>query len=111
VTTVELMQATRPADRWFSSTLSLQARADHQGRHFVALCGRLREFSRWRSEPADRCKWTVCCRRRAEAPLVFFCEGVKCWETYNAALRARAAVPGWAGRMEGGGLSDAKQPI
>lgn len=28
---------------------------------------------------------------RAEASLVFFCQGPKCWESYNAALRARAA--------------------
>ena len=28
---------------------------------------------------------------RAEATLVFFCGGAKCWESYNAALRARAA--------------------
>jgi PQQ-dependent catabolism-associated CXXCW motif protein len=28
---------------------------------------------------------------RPEIPVVFFCEGVRCWESYNAALRARAA--------------------
>jgi PQQ-dependent catabolism-associated CXXCW motif protein len=28
---------------------------------------------------------------RAGVPLIFFCEGVKCWESYNAVLRARAA--------------------
>lgn len=27
----------------------------------------------------------------ADAPLVFFCAGVRCWESYNAALRAHAA--------------------
>jgi len=26
-----------------------------------------------------------------EMPLVFFCEGIRCWESYNAVLRARAA--------------------
>jgi PQQ-dependent catabolism-associated CXXCW motif protein len=26
-----------------------------------------------------------------EVPLVFFCQGIRCWESYNAALRARAA--------------------
>jgi PQQ-dependent catabolism-associated CXXCW motif protein len=26
-----------------------------------------------------------------EMPLVFFCEGIRCWESYNAALRARAS--------------------
>jgi PQQ-dependent catabolism-associated CXXCW motif protein len=30
-------------------------------------------------------------RERADVPLIFFCEGAKCWESYNAALRARAA--------------------
>jgi PQQ-dependent catabolism-associated CXXCW motif protein len=28
---------------------------------------------------------------RAGVPLIFFCEGVRCWESYNAVLRARAA--------------------
>jgi PQQ-dependent catabolism-associated CXXCW motif protein len=28
---------------------------------------------------------------RPGVPLVFFCQGVRCWESYNAALRARAA--------------------
>jgi PQQ-dependent catabolism-associated CXXCW motif protein len=28
---------------------------------------------------------------RTEATLIFFCQGVRCWESYNAALRARAA--------------------
>ena len=28
---------------------------------------------------------------RREVPLVFFCQGIQCWESYNAALRARAA--------------------
>jgi PQQ-dependent catabolism-associated CXXCW motif protein len=28
---------------------------------------------------------------RADVPLIFFCHGAKCWESYNAALRARAA--------------------
>jgi PQQ-dependent catabolism-associated CXXCW motif protein len=28
---------------------------------------------------------------RERVPLVFFCQGVRCWESYNAALRARAA--------------------
>jgi len=26
-----------------------------------------------------------------EVPLVFFCQGIRCWESYNAALRARVA--------------------
>jgi hypothetical protein len=26
--------------------------------------------------------------RNANQPLVFLCEGAKCWESYNAALRA-----------------------
>ena len=26
-----------------------------------------------------------------EVPLVFFCQGIQCWESYNAALRARVA--------------------
>ena len=26
-----------------------------------------------------------------ETPVVFFCQGVRCWESYNAALRARMA--------------------
>jgi PQQ-dependent catabolism-associated CXXCW motif protein len=30
-------------------------------------------------------------RGHPEMPLVFFCEGIRCWESYNAALRARAA--------------------
>jgi PQQ-dependent catabolism-associated CXXCW motif protein len=30
-------------------------------------------------------------QRRAGLPLIFFCEGVRCWESYNAVLRARAA--------------------
>jgi PQQ-dependent catabolism-associated CXXCW motif protein len=28
---------------------------------------------------------------RTDVPLIFFCQGAKCWESYNAALRARAA--------------------
>jgi PQQ-dependent catabolism-associated CXXCW motif protein len=28
---------------------------------------------------------------RPNAALIFFCEGARCWESYNAALRARAA--------------------
>ncbi len=30
-------------------------------------------------------------QERTDASLVFFCTGVKCWESYNASLRARAA--------------------
>jgi len=34
---------------------------------------------------------SILAQGRALVPLVFFCQGVKCWESYNAVLRARAA--------------------
>lgn len=30
-------------------------------------------------------------QNQRDIPVVFFCQGVRCWESYNAALRARAA--------------------
>jgi PQQ-dependent catabolism-associated CXXCW motif protein len=42
-------------------------------------------------DDAQRRLWTALSQatnRQAERPIVFFCTGSRCWESYNAALRA-----------------------
>lgn len=61
-----------------------------QGAHYVPAAGQPGSFSDGAQQATVRALGALTQNAR-ERPLVFFCAGSACWESYNAVLRARAA--------------------
>lgn len=61
-----------------------------QGAHYLPAAGQPGNFNDGAQQATVRALGTLTQNAR-ERPLVFFCAGSACWESYNAVLRARAA--------------------
>lgn len=61
-----------------------------QGAHYVPAAGQPGDFNDNAQRQTVNALQTLTGGRR-DRPLVFFCAGSACWESYNAVLRARAA--------------------
>jgi PQQ-dependent catabolism-associated CXXCW motif protein len=70
--------------------LADQHQATIQGAHYLPAAGQPGTFNDAAQQTTVRALSTLTQNVR-ERPLVFFCAGSACWESYNAVLRARAA--------------------
>lgn len=61
-----------------------------QGAHYIPAAGMPGSFNDNAQQQTVRALQTLT-QGRTDRPLVFFCAGSSCWESYNAVLRARAA--------------------
>ena len=61
-----------------------------QGAHYVPAAGQPGAFNDGAQTQTIRALQTLTGGRK-DMPLVFFCAGSACWESYNAVLRARVA--------------------
>jgi len=61
-----------------------------QGAHYVPAAGQPGNFNDGAQQATVRALGTLTQNTR-DRPLVFFCAGSACWESYNAVLRARSA--------------------
>jgi PQQ-dependent catabolism-associated CXXCW motif protein len=61
-----------------------------QGAHYIPAAGQPGNFDDSLQQTTVRALRSLTQDAR-ERPLVFFCAGSACWESYNAVLRARAA--------------------